>query len=137
MFLFLFLFYDWKTFLNDIVNSFVRKKVLLYFTFTFLLWEEWPSGLRRYNQNWKVPGSKPTRHAVNLGTQPRYEAPSDLWVEYVQTQWLTLGQWGCPLKNDPRLAVAQPNSSLKKRKLSWTALKLGTFAIINFRKWPN
>ena len=26
-----------------------------------------------------------------LGTQPRYEAPSDLRVESVETQWLTSG----------------------------------------------
>ena len=27
---------------------------------------EWPSGLRRCDQNWKVPGSNPTRHSAGL-----------------------------------------------------------------------
>ena len=27
-------------------------------------WGEWPSGLRRCNQNWKVPGSNPARHSA-------------------------------------------------------------------------
>ena len=32
--------------------------------------------------------SLPPLHAqLDLGTQPRYGAPSDLRVEYVQTQW--------------------------------------------------
>ena len=30
-------------------------------------------------------------------------------------QWLTSGEWGCPLDNDPKLALGQPKSSLKKR----------------------
>ena len=29
-------------------------------------WGEWPSGLRRYNKNRKVPGSKPTRRSAGL-----------------------------------------------------------------------
>ena len=28
---------------------------------------------------------------LGLGTQPRYEAFSDLWLEHVQMQWLILG----------------------------------------------
>ena len=28
-----------------------------------------------------------------------------------KTQWLTSGEWGCPLDNGPKLAVGQPNSS--------------------------
>ena len=46
-----------------------------------------------------------------LGTQPYYEAPDDLRVDYVKTQWLTSGEWGFPLDNGPKLAVEQPNSS--------------------------
>ena len=38
--------------------------------------QEWPSGLRRQTKNRKDPGARP-----GLGTQPRYEAPSDLRVE--------------------------------------------------------
>ena len=44
----------------------------------------------------------------------RYEASSDLWVEIVGMQRLTLGEWGCPLDYDPKLAVKQPNRSWKK-----------------------
>ena len=29
-------------------------------------WEEWPSGLRRCDQNRKVPGSNPTRRSAGL-----------------------------------------------------------------------
>ena len=56
----------------------------------FILWEEWPSGLRRCDQNRKVPGSNPTRRSA--GTQPRYEAPGDPRVEYVKCKRLTLGE---------------------------------------------
>ena len=51
-----------------------------------LQWGEWPSGLRRCNKNWKVPGSNPLGARPGLGTQPHYEAPGDLRVEYVQMQ---------------------------------------------------
>ena len=34
-----------------------------------------------------------------LGTQPRYEIPSVLWVKYVKMLWLTLFEWGCLLDN--------------------------------------
>ena len=34
---------------------------------------------------------------LGLGTQPLYQPPCDLRVEIVQTQWLTSGEWGCPL----------------------------------------
>ena len=39
---------------------------------------------------------------------------SDLQVKNVKTQWLPLGEWGCPLNNDPKLVMGQLNSSLKK-----------------------
>ena len=32
-------------------------------------------------------------------------------VGIAQTQWLTSGEWACPLDSDPKLAVEQPNSS--------------------------
>ena len=35
-----------------------------------------------------------------------------------KTQWLTSDEWGCPLDNDPKLAVGQPKSSLKKVKIN-------------------
>ena len=50
-----------------------------------------------------------------LGTQPRYEAPGDLRVEYVKRKWLTSGEWGCLLDNGPKLAVGKPNSSQKNK----------------------
>ena len=45
-----------------------------------------------------------------LKTQPCYEAPGDLRVEIAKTQWLTSGEWDCPLDNGPKLAMEQPNS---------------------------
>ena len=42
---------------------------------------EWLSGLRHYTENWKDPDSSPTRLLDGFGTQPRYEAPGDLWVK--------------------------------------------------------
>ena len=50
-----------------------------------------------------------------LGTQPCYEAPSNLRVIIVKTQWLTPIKWGCPHDNGPKLAVGQPNGSLKNK----------------------
>ena len=82
----------------------------------FTLFEGWPSGLRRCNKNQKVPGSNPPRHSARL------RDPTSLWGsrwpsgQKCKTQWLTSGEWGCPLDNDPKLAVRQPNSSLKKKK---------------------
>ena len=94
---------------NDLTNlSFILKNSVFSEAY---FWEEWPSGLRHCNQNWKVPSSIPARHWLGLETQLCYEAPDDLQVNYVKMQWLTLGKWGCPLDNDPELAVGQPNSS--------------------------
>ena len=42
---------------------------------------EWASGLRGCSKNRKVSSSNSTRRS---GTQPRYEAPGDLWVENVK-----------------------------------------------------
>ena len=52
---------------------------------------EWPCGLRRCNENWKVPSSNPLDARPGLGTQPRYEAPGDLRVEYVQNAVINIG----------------------------------------------
>ena len=40
-----------------------------------------------------------------LGIQACYKAPGDLWVEIVETQWLASDESGCPIDNDPKLAV--------------------------------
>ena len=50
----------------------------------FLVCEEWRSGLRYCNKYWKVTGSILLGARPGLGTQPLYEAPSDLWVEIVK-----------------------------------------------------
>ena len=47
---------------------------------------EWPSGLRRYNQNRKVTGSNPADAEPGLGTQPRHEALGDLLAKLSKTQ---------------------------------------------------
>ena len=44
-----------------------------------------------------------------------YEATGDLRVEIRETQQLTWGKWNCPLDNDPKLSVGQPNRSKKVR----------------------
>ena len=63
----------------------------------------------------RFPVQTPLGARPGLGTQLRYEAPGDLRVEYVKRrQRLTAGERGCPLDNGPKLAVGQPNSSLKK-----------------------
>ena len=46
---------------------------------------EWPGGLRHCNQNWKV--QTPLGAWLGLQTQPCYEAPSDLWAEYVKCSY--------------------------------------------------
>ena len=76
-----------------------------------LEWREWPSGLRRCDQNGKVSGSNPTRRLAGLWDPTMHEAPGDPRVEYVKRKWLTLGEWDCLLDNGPKLAVGQPNSS--------------------------
>ena len=76
---------------------------------------EWPSGLRHCS-NWKVPCSKPTKCLARIWD------PTLLWGSWwplgrkCKTQWLTTGEWGCPLDNGPKLAMGQLNSSLKKKK---------------------
>ena len=45
---------------------------------------EWPSGLRCCSMNRKVPVQTPLRARPGLGTQPHYEAPSDLRVKNVK-----------------------------------------------------
>ena len=52
-----------------------------------------------------LPGAQPSSRA-----QPRYETPRDLQVEINETQWLTSTEWGCPLKNGPKVALGQPSS---------------------------
>ena len=80
------------------------------------MWGEWPSGLRRCGKNRKVPSSKPTRRSSRLRDPTSLRGsrwPSGRKCK--KTQWLTSGEWGCPLDNDPKLAVGQPN---KKKKMS-------------------
>ena len=36
--------------------------------------------------------------------------PDNLQVKNVKTQWLTLGNSGCPLYNSPRFVIGQPNN---------------------------
>ena len=95
---------------------------------------EWPSGLRHCS-NWKVPCSKPTKCLARIWD------PTLLWGSWwplgrkCKTQWLTTGEWGCPLDNGPKLAMGQLNSSLKKKSngsltfilLFWGNLEKYTF----------
>ena len=48
--------------------------------------EEWSSKLRHCTQNGKVLSSTPLGALLGFGTQPRYEAPRDLQVEYLKSQ---------------------------------------------------
>ena len=56
----------------------------------------------------------PQNARPGLGNQPRYEAPDDLKVEIVKTQWLISVSEAIPSNNDLKLAVGQPNRSLTK-----------------------
>ena len=59
----------------------------------------------------RFPVQTPLGVWLGLGTQPIFEAPGDLQLETVKTQWLTLVKWGCPLDNSPKMAVGHPYSS--------------------------
>ena len=76
-------------------------------------WGEWPSGLR-CSKNWRLPGSNPTRHLARLRDPTSLQDSRWPSGRKCKTQWLTSGKWGCPLNNDPKLAVRYPNSSFKK-----------------------
>ena len=84
-----------------------------WFSFCFL----WPSGLRRCSKNRKVPGSIPTRRSAGLWDPTSLRGSRWPSGRKCKTQWLTSGEWGCPLDNGPKLAMGQPNSSLKKKKI--------------------
>ena len=75
---------------------------------------EWPSGLERCSKNRKVPGSNPTRRSAGLRDSTSLQGSR--WPSGCKrkTQWLTSGEWVCPLDNGPKLAVGQPNSSWRK-----------------------
>ena len=49
----------------------------------------------------------------SLGTKPCYKAPGDLLGRNCKG---SSGEGGCPLDNDQKLAVKQPNSSYKNYK---------------------
>ena len=94
-----------------IMSAYVPGSILKIFS---KLWEEWPSGLRRCSKNRKVPSSIPTRRSVGLRDPTLLRGsrwPSGRKCK--KTQWLTSGEWGCPLDNGPKLAMGQPNSSFK------------------------
>ena len=59
-----------------------------------------------------------------LGAQPHYEAPGDLKVEIVKTQWLTSSYWWCPLGNGLKLAMGHPNSSKKSENQEYGFVKV-------------
>ena len=71
----------------------------------------WPSGLRHYIHNQKVPGSNPLGTCLGIGIQPHYEDPSDLGVKIGKTLWLNIGLMRLSPREWPMLAVGQPNSS--------------------------
>ena len=76
----------------------------------------WPSGLRRCSKNRKVPCSNPTRRSAGLRDPTSLRGSWWPLGRKCNTQWLTSGEWGCPIDNGPKLALGQPNSSLKKKK---------------------
>ena len=55
-----------------------------------IIWRELSSELRHCRKKRKVPVQTPLGTWLGLGTQPRYEAPGDVRIENVKTQWLTL-----------------------------------------------
>ena len=41
--------------------------------------------------------------------------------KFIKMQWLTSGEWDCPLNNDPKLAIGKPHSRYKKTSFwNWT-----------------
>ena len=89
----------WWEFCNGLVERYLDKR------------GEWPSGLRRCSKNRKVPGSNPTRRSAGLRDPTSLRGSRWPSGRKCKTQWLTSGEWGCPLDNGPKLAVGQPNSS--------------------------
>ena len=79
-------------------------------------WGEWPSGLRHWNQNWKVPGSTPLDAWPGLGTQPHYKAPGDLWVELVENAVINIGLVRLSTQEWPKIARGTAKQQLKKKK---------------------
>ena len=80
---------------------------------------------------------KPPKGAQpDLGTQPWYMAPVDPQMEIIKMQWLTSGEWGCPLNNNPTLAMGQPNSIKKRNFANLIFLVLGYQMIKNLLILP-
>ena len=55
-----------------------------------------------------------------------------LGLKLWKTQWLTSGEWGCPIENGPKLAEGQPNCSSKNR-LNTFILILNVFKILSLK----
>ena len=66
---------------------------------------EWPSGWRHCSKNWRVPSPNSTRHSARLMDPTLLRGSRWPSGRKYKTQWLTLGEWGCPLDNGPKLAV--------------------------------
>lgn len=66
---------------------------------------EWPSGLRRYNQNRQIPGSYPTRHSAGHG-----DLVTRLTVTFVLNAVINIGL--VRLLPSPKLVIGQPSSRL-------------------------
>ena len=64
----------------NIVKNVLNENFYFFLNANSFCAREWPSGLRRYIQNRKVPSSNPTSCSAGLWDQPRYEAPGELQV---------------------------------------------------------
>ena len=83
-----------------------KKEVWISYPAESESWGEWPSGLRRCDQNRKVPGSNPTRHLARLRDPTSLQG--SWWTPHKR---LTSGEWSCLPNNVPKLVMGQPNSS--------------------------
>ena len=54
------------TFKSNLNMKNLKGNAQFIFLCNLYFWGEWPSGLRRFYQNRKVPGSKPTRRSARL-----------------------------------------------------------------------
>ena len=63
----------------------------------------WDKALQSESECYKYKPPEGAR--PGLGNQPRYEAPDDLKVEIVKTQWLLSVSLPIPSNNDLKLAV--------------------------------
>ena len=79
-----------------------------------LFWGEWPSGSRRYIQNWKDPSSNATRCLIGLWDPTLlWGPPVTFGLNKYQNGVINTRLLRLPIDSGPKLALGQPNSRWK------------------------